>query len=449
MEQENNLNFKYYNYKQDLFKEIISQQPAVYIFDNYNDLKEALKHYQPKPLSQQSQFFSIKEFKERLFSSDQILLKEEKLPLILYSVLNAEEKKELRLDSYQDIYQFSARFFGYFKLLQDYQLSEIKGLADWQQHRVNRLLSIKKRYQQRLKELGYTDQLALKENKNLNLQFLKEFKQINLFNIVDFTPYFKKILQQMSSEFEINLHLQLKKEDFNEKKLEIESLTLPEKRTIIEIRKANSKLKSLAAFLEENENSKAELQLIDAGSDIDSAEILSDQLNINSYRSLSETEVYQLLNSIYQLYQKGKKSSHILIELKELYNLSTQSLFKQWLKIKAEDLQKIKELLRNDYYYLNYDLIKSELSVLKPLYKLLENLRKIKNISELIELVTEVSDFALEAEAKETAEKFNDSLLELKSIEEMGVVKSWQDYYSDRGAGLLSLLLNHLKFKSI
>lgn len=57
MEQENNLNFKYYNYKQDLFKEIISQQPAVYIFDNYNDLKEALKHYQPKPLSQQSQFF--------------------------------------------------------------------------------------------------------------------------------------------------------------------------------------------------------------------------------------------------------------------------------------------------------------------------------------------------------------------------------------------------------
>ncbi|SDH56237.1 PD-(D/E)XK nuclease family protein [Halanaerobium congolense] len=449
MEQENNLNFKYYNYNQDLFKETISKQPNIYVFANYNDLKEALKCYQPEPLSQQSQFFSLKEFKERLFSSDQILLKEEKLPLLLYSVLTSEEKKELRLDNYQDIYQFSAQFFGYFKLLQDYQLSEIKGLADWQQHRVNRLLSIKKRYQLQLKQLGYVDQLVLKDNNNLNLQFLKEFKQINLFNIVDFTPYFKKILQQMSSEFEINLHLQLKKEDFNEKKLEIESLTLPEKRTIIEIRKANSKLKSLAAFLEENENSKAELQLIDAGSDIDSAEILSDQLNINSYRSLSETEVYQLLNSIYQLYQKGKKSSHILIELKELYNLSTQSLFKQWLKIKAEDLQKIKELLRNDYYYLNYDLIKSELSVLKPLYKLLENLRKIKNISELIELVTEVSDFALEAEAKETAEKFNDSLLELKSIEEMGVVKSWQDYYSDRGAGLLSLLLNHLKFKSI
>jgi hypothetical protein len=105
--------------------------------------------------------------------------------------------------------------------------------------------------------------------------------------------------------------------------------------------------------------------------------------------------------------------------------------------------------MRNDYYYLDYNLIESEIPVLKPLYQLLENLRKIKNISGLIELITEIADFALETEAKETAEKFNDSLLELKSIEEMEIVTSWQDYYSDRGAGLFSLLLNHLKFKSI
>jgi hypothetical protein len=449
MVQKNKLNFQYYNYSQDLFKEVISKQPRVYVFDNYNDLKEALKYYEPDPLSKQSQFFSLKEFKERLLSSNQILLKEEKLPLLLYSVLTAEEKKELRLDGYQDIYQFSARFFGYFELLQDYQLAEIKGLADWQQQRVNRLLTINKRYQQRLKQLGYVDYLALKENNNLNLQFLKGFKQIILFNIVDFTPYLKKILQQISFEFEINIHLQLKKEDFNEEKLEIESLTLPEKTSKIEIRKSNSKLKSLAAFLNEKENSTAELQLIDAGRDVGSAEILSDQLTINSYRSLDKTAVYQLLNSIYQLYQKGKNSSRVLIELKELYDLSTQSIFKQWLKITAKDLQKIKRLMRNDYYYLDYNLIESEIPVLKPLYQLLENLRKIKNISGLIELITEIADFALETEAKETAEKFNDSLLELKSIEEMEIVTSWQDYYSDRGAGLFSLLLNHLKFKSI
>lgn len=449
MDLKNNLNFIYYSYNQNLFEEIISAEPEIYVFTNYNDLKEALKYYQPQPLTQQSRFFSLKEFKERLLSSDQILLREEKLPLLLYSVLTKEEKKELRLESYQDIYQFSSRFFAYFKLLQDYQLNQIQGLADWQQERVARLESIKIRYQKRLKELGFVDQLLLKEEKNLNLQFLSEFKKINLFNIMDFTPYFKELLWKLAQEFEVELHLQLKEADFNQQKLEIEELTLPAKTNKIEIRKLNSKLKSLAAFLNEKESSAEDVQLLDADKEIESASILSDQFNLNSYQSLSETALYKLLDSLYQLYQQGKGSAQILIVLKELYDLSTQSLFREWLELEAEDLQKIEELLRQDYYYLDLELIDEELPVLKPLYNFLEKIRKVKNISDLAELLIKISDFALENEAKETAEKFNDSLLELKSIEEMGIVLSWQDYYSDQGAGLFSLFLNHLSYKSI
>ncbi|CCU77993.1 hypothetical protein HSACCH_00323 [Halanaerobium saccharolyticum subsp. saccharolyticum DSM 6643] len=449
MELKNNLNFKYYSYNQNLFEEIISKEPEVYIFANYNDLKEALKHYQPQPLSQQSQFFSLKEFKERLFSSDQILLKEEKLPLLLYSVLTKEEKSKLRLDSYKDIYKFSARFFAYFKLLQDYQLTQIEGLADWQQERVERLETIKKRYQKRLKELGFVDQLLLQEEKKLNLQFLSEFKKINLFNIMDFNPYFKELLQKIAHKFEVKLHLQLLEDDFNQEQLEIEELTLPDKTNKIEIKKLNSKLKSLAALLNEKENSAKEVQLLDGGSDIDAANILSEQLNLNPYQSLSETDLYKLLESLYQLYQQGKGSAQILIELKELYDLSTQSLFKDWLELKGEELQKIEELLRQDYFYLDLELIEAEIPALKPLYNFLKNLRKIKNISDLTKLITKISDFALEKEVKETAEKFNDSLLELKSIEEMGIVTGWQDYYSDQAAGIFSLFLNHLSFKTI
>lgn len=449
MEQNNDLNFTYYSYNQNLFKEIISKKPEVYIFENYNDLKEAVSYYQPEPLRQQSQFFSLKEFKERLLSSDKILLKEEKLPLLLYSVLTKAEKKELRLDNYQDIYQFSARFFGYFNLLQNYQLKEIDGLTEWQHERVERLNTIKKRYQKKLKELGCSDRLSLKEEKKLNLQFLNDFRKINLFNILDYTPYFRELLQKLGQEFNVELHLQIKKEDFNEKKLALKKLSLPQKENKIEIRKLNSRLKSLAAILNEKELSKTELQLMDASYKINSAEILSDKLNLNSYQSLSETKIYQFLNSIYQLYQKGKESSQIVLELKEIYDLSTQDLFKEWLDIDAEDMQKIEELLRADYYYLDSNLIEAELPVLQPLYDFLKKLRKTKTISELTELITKISDFALKFEAEETAEKFNDSLLELKSIEKLGIVEEWQDYYSDRGGGLFSLFLNHLSFKSI
>ena len=222
------MDFKYYNYQQDLFKEIIGQEAEVYLFKNYQDLKEAVRVYEPQPLKKQSLFLTVSEFKDRLFSSDQIVIREEKLPLILFSVLTAEEKSELKLDSYQDIYQFSQRFFAYFKLQQNYRLERFKGLAVWQKKRIKRLKRIKKRYQHKLTELGYVDQLTLKDEKNLNTNFLNDYQKINFFNILDFTPYFRELLQELSQNFKVELHLQLAEGDFDENKLVLQEITLPE-----------------------------------------------------------------------------------------------------------------------------------------------------------------------------------------------------------------------------
>lgn len=443
------MDFKYYDYDQDLFKEIISKEAEVYLFKNYEDLKEAVRVYQPEPLTKQSLFLTLKEFKERLFSSEKILLKEEKLPLILYSVLNEAEKEELNLDNYQDIYQFSARFFSYFNLLQDYQISEFEGLADWQQKRINRLNKIKEKYQKKLKVLGYRDQLLLKEEKNLNLGFLNDYQKINFFNILDFTPYFKDILLELSQKMTVKFHLQLEQGDFDENKLKLKEITFPKKDKVsFEIRENNSSLKSLAALLNKVELSEPETQIIEPGEEAAAANILGEKLELNLYQSYQETEVYNFFKSLYQLYQRGKKGADILIEVKGLYDLSSQNLFREWLELEAEELSQIKELIRDDYYYLDWKLIDKKLPKLNKLLTFLKKIRKVKNIKELIKLLTEISDFLLADQKKEVVEKFNDSLLELQSIEEMGVVNAWRDYYSDSGGGLFALFLNHLAFKS-
>ncbi|MFN2341250.1 MAG: PD-(D/E)XK nuclease family protein [Halanaerobium sp.] len=448
------MDFKYYDYQQDLFKEIIGQQAEVYLFQNYQDLKEAVRVYQPQPLAEQSLFLTLKEFKERLFSSEKIVIKEEKLPLILFSVLTKAEKSELKLESYQDIYQFSERFFAYFKLLQDYKIDGFEDLAEWQKKRLNRLNEIKKRYQNKLNQLGYLDQLTLGEKENLNTNFLSDYQKINLFNILDFTPYFKELLQKLNQDFEVKLHLQLKKGDFDEDKLLLKEITMPKiEASKIEIRKNNSSLKSLTALLEElsesDTESKTETEIIDPAADIAAADILSQKLNLAKYKSFRETDLYIFLESLYQLYQQGKKDSKILIELKELYSLTGQDLFKNWLELEAEALLKINDLIREDYYYLDQELIEAELPALKKLLNFLKEIRKMKNIDNLLELMGGLADYLLEAQAKEIVEKFNDSLLELQSIEEMEIVNNWQDYYSDSGAGLFALFLNHLKFKNI
>ena len=443
------MDFKYYNYQQDLFEEIISQEAEVYLFKNYQDLKEAVRVYQPEVLQKQSLFLTVKEFKERLFSSNQIVIKEEKLPLLLFSVLTAEEKSELKLDSYQDIYQFSQRFFSYFNLLQDYKVEGFKELTEWQKKRVNRLNKIKLKYQDKLKKLGYIDQLTLKEEKNLNSDFLNDYQKINFFNILDFTPYFKEVLEELSQDFKIKLHLQLKKGDFDENKLKLKEITLPEiAKNKIEIRKNNSSVKSLAALLNELSSNEVNTEIIDPGEEIEAANILSEKLKINRYKSYQETEIYTFLESIYQLYQQGKKGSEILIEVKGLYSLMGQKLFKKWLDLEAEDLLQIKKLIRDDYYYFDQNLIRQKLPSLKRLLVFLKEIRKIDNTAELLALLKDLSELLLEDQPQEIAEKFNDSLLELQSIEEMGIVNSWQDYYSDKGAGLFALFLNHLKYKN-
>ncbi|MFP4020710.1 MAG: PD-(D/E)XK nuclease family protein [Halanaerobium sp.] len=443
------MDFKYYNYQQNLFKEIISREAEVYLFKNYQDLKEAVRVYQPEPLQKQSLFLTIREFKERLFSSEKILIKEEKLPLILFSILTAAEKNELSLDSYQDIYQFSQRFFSYFKLLQDYKIEEFKGLTLWQKKRVKRLNRIKKRYQNKISELGYIDKLTLKEEKNLNSDFLNDYQKINFFNILDYNPFFKDLLQELSQKFKVELHLQLKKGDFDEDKLKLKEISAPAfERNKIEIRKSNSTLKSLAALLNELSQSEIKTEVIDPAEEIETADIMSQKLNVSKYMNYQETEVYTFLESLYHLYQQGKKGTEVLIEVKELYSLTAQKLFRGWLNLDADALLQIKNVIREDYYYLDQDLIEQKLPSLKKLLVFLKEIRKIRDIQGLLNLIGSISDFLLHDQAKEIAEKFNDSLLELKSIEEMGIVNSWQDYYSDRGAGLFALFLNHLKYKS-
>lgn len=444
------MNFKYYDYQVDLFKEIISQQAEVYLFKNYQDLKEAVRVYQPAPLTKQSLFLTINEFKKRLFSSEQIVVKEEKLALILFSVLTSEQKKDLQLDNYQDIHQFTQRFFAYFNLLNNYQIQEFKQLTDWQKERIKRLENIKLNYQKKLNKLGYVDQLTLRENGLLNFDFLADYQKINFFNVLEFTPYFKDIIQKLSHNFQVELHLQLLKGDFNEQNLSLTKISLPKlAQQNLEIRKNNSKLKSLTALLNELNLSQKETEIIDPASEIEAAPILGQKLNFAKTESYRESDFYVFLESLYQLYQKGKSGSQILLELPELYALAGQKLFKKWLDLDAESLLELKKIIGEDYYYLDQDIIENKLPAFEKLLKFLKELRQIKTSKSFIKVLSDLAEKLLSNEAQELIEKFNDSLLALKSIEEMKIVDNWQDYYSDLGAGLFSLLLNQLKYKTL
>lgn len=106
------MNFTYLDYHEDLFSKIISNDlPRIYVFDNTNNMLKAREYYKKPLLQRGSIFITISDLKEKLFPTDRLILKEEKLAVIFYELLTEREKKELQISDYFDAIEFASEFF--------------------------------------------------------------------------------------------------------------------------------------------------------------------------------------------------------------------------------------------------------------------------------------------------------------------------------------------------
>ncbi len=94
------MDFRYIGFSQNLFEEAVTGEPTIYIFPNSGDIKAARTKYNREPLTVESKFLDWNSFKEMIFPVDQLVLKEEKLSIALFSLLNADEKRFLNINEY-------------------------------------------------------------------------------------------------------------------------------------------------------------------------------------------------------------------------------------------------------------------------------------------------------------------------------------------------------------
>ncbi len=470
------MKFKYFDFERDIFKELIKEKRAVYIFNNYSDLREGAQHYKPSPLEKQSLFLTLDEFMRRIFSSDKIPVGDEKLSLILYSVLNREEKNQLMIDSFQDISHFSKQFFSFFELLNEYNVSQLVELNNWQQERYELLCRIKDKFQAKLEELNLFDILRRKDTEEINLDWLEDSSQLIFFNILDFSPHLKSILETIDQKkVNITLALQIDSDDFDENSLKLKELSFPKEiPSEIKIYESTTEIKSLASILYELEESKQkyddekkvqnkigkdsknevqakskfQIELIDPSPDkIDYENIISKEFIDSAKISFSENSFYNLLELLLNLYHKSKFKDGLLLHLPTIQKLSSHQLFRKWCDFSASEHQVLQNFIKEDYYYIDIEKIKKEIAVLEVLYEFIIELRKIKNIEDLISIINNIfSSIEIELDGK-VEDDFFDSLLELRSLNNLGIKKDFNQLFSDFGGGIFKLFLNILSRK--
>ena len=457
------MQIKFLDYQDNLFEKAIDNKGArVYVFDNYGNLQKAREYYQRPFLEKQSLFISMDDLKENLFPTGRLVLREEKRTLLLYELLTREEKKSLGIVYYFDFIELAAGMFRFFAELNEYLVEELDGLQGWQEEKYKLYRDLYERYCRRMEELGYTDSTLAFDFRYFDDYLLQGYEGITFVNILNFTPKEKLLLERLEEcGHGLELILQLAEEDYDRENFRIKSFTLPENPpTEIESYSTEEDLLQLVNLLHMLEQRK-DLQdsspaILDAGfADTKYERLLSsDRIQIEKETPFTESELYRFLESLYELCITADRSGgELKLEMDTLLRVSYQKGFRHYYNLGIVDLKNLQQVAGDNYAYLSEGLLDSygdRLLKFRRIFADLKGLYASRNLQDFIAFLEEIDLERLdENRFSNNITQFFDALLELVSIEEMGIVSSWDRYFPEKITGFFLLVLNYLRYKKL
>lgn len=460
------MEFSYLDYQEDIFARVVSSNtPRVYVFDNFNNLLIARRYYQRPFLQEESIFLTMDDLKEKLFPTDRLILKEEKRSIFFYNLLSDEEKEKLRIENYFDVIDLAADFFKLYDEFNEYGLSEIEEkieLQDWQLEKYRILREVRKRYLSKMEDSNYTDQTLVFNFENFSPDYFTAYREFVFVNIINFTPGEKRLLVELEAVGKcVYIYLQVNRDDYNEEDLRLNKLSLPDKiNTEVELYHSEEDLLQLANLLSYRELAYYEnrlLTVLDAAyNDSNYHQLLSsDRVKLDRETSFSETRLYKFLELFYSILSTTDISQGSLkLEIKELLEACYFPEFSAYYQIGKESLTALKGLAAEDYVYLTEGLIDKScnkaLTIFKLIFAELRKILKVKKLRELCSILEEIDFSILDDEFfADNITQYFDGLLELSSIEEIGLLDSWDNYFDSIPRGLFLLTINYLKFKKV
>ena len=489
----------YLGLKSDL-KEILSEEfdkneENLYVFENSSSFfeikREYLKTYQN--IFSNFKLLNSYDFYEKLFETDKIVIKEEKQVVLFYNSLNDSIKKNLKIKNYYDAIDIAYNFYALFSEMQEYKVDYLDkekiGLEKWQEKTFDTLIKINKNLEKKVQEKGLVLPYMLRRKENISDVFIKKYKKICFINKVKFTPFEEEMIEILESKgIEVENKLQMGKNDFDEKKLQIkDSFSLPEKEEFernfsinIEIHEYENKFAQLLGMIkklssgnasEENVNN---CKIYDLQGNIENNEtdyhlLNQSKIKYNLEITMQKTKIYKVLEFLYNILESvrvihkenGKK--FYMFKVKEMYSayksdnfLSTFSLGKTYHFFQSfanENYKYISKEQLNKFAEENEDgkkfLYENEVKILM---KFMEELEKILNFSTLKDFEDYLSELfnKNDIEGSNVRDKYFEALSEMTVLEEFDFDDLWEGFFGKNiSASLLKLFLKYLDKKAI
>ncbi|NLY88631.1 MAG: Dna2/Cas4 domain-containing protein [Firmicutes bacterium] len=444
------MQIEYLSYREDLFSRVFTLAaggPRVFIFAGQVNMVEAARSHEPPFLQPASLFLTLRDFKERFFPPQRLILREEKLAVFFYELLTAAEREELGIDDYFDAIEPAGGFFKLYDEMSEYEIPVLTGLEPWQEKKYEILQAVRRRYLARLDELGYTDATLAFDFSNFYEEPLREFSEIVLVNIIAFTPKEKRLLRFLADRgFRLRLLLQLSPEDFDEELLCLTGVSFPANpgTEIILYQTGDDllQLTNIIALLEEEE----EAVVLDAASSSSYHRLLTGgKIMVDGETGFRETKIYRFLTALYNLLQGAVDRAGVLqVELNSLMQAVRLPEFRTYYGLDETSGARLQEMAGEGYAYFFAP------GEFRSVMNDLARLRQVQSMKDLCAFLAGL-DLSLlnDRHLAKNIIRYFDALLELESLEELGIVSDWKNYFSRTALGLLRLALNYLGYKKV
>jgi len=483
------MDIRYYSYTEEIIDDI--KPGTVHIFDKNTDKQSARKKYKGDIFDEQPLLMTTGEFKGNLFLSDRISLKEEKQVIAFYKALSSEHRKRLKVEGYYDVIDIAANFFNFFRMLNEYRISEITSLKEWQRGIYDLFVDIRKNYLKLLDERNYTDSVFIGSEENFEGSVYDRYKgqEIVIYNKLYFTPREKWIIERLEEAgHKFVLKLQLNREDFSETDLQLKNVTY-EKSGGVRVFRTADEFTSLMKILEITtalDREKKHYSIYDAN---------NDNFKYNNFFNevvyLSEIPIFKLIECIHIMVAGLETQGYVdikshdtreilrgrlLINMKNLVEVVEIEEFRRYYKLDERDIELIKFLVEEGYKFITR-------AEIERLIKRLEEDEKRRTFERedfigILHIAEDLADMYLMTSLKKWCEKLTftrevmkefstsdgqeinkyfEALSEVEIIEELDLIetgedgeKSWDTFFGDNiSEGLLRLIMKYHRFKEV
>ena len=469
------MKFIYIDYGKNFINEIKKRKPdekTIIVFSDYFLKNSYMKNREKNILVLEPEYFTLEEFQKKIFITEKLILTEAKRPLTLFRVLTKDLKEKLKMENYYDIIDFADLFFKYYKELYSAMEEKPEGLEAWQKEYIEKFEILKEVYDKYLLENDFIPSDWIENIENYKEDYTKNYKKIIFADIPYFTPLMREVLKKIETVCEVEIILQIPKEDYNEKLFKIEKVSLVKKKEDINIKiyEHSDEISEIfnMIYLGKSKNHKRKDIFSPVPEKNNYHKIFPRYFVSQKLKTLDDTKLYKFMKIQNELLLSLEPKKRYGISSEELKKALSNEIFRKIYNIDSEAVKKFKKIFDDEYRYIDEKIFenigylfktdeKTEEEILKDVKEILDVFKKIYSDLKEISTYTTVSEFVenikrigfekfREENYLDIVEKFYQAVDNIKSSERLCGRNGFKSLFeTGTGANLYTLFIKYME----